>query len=59
MFPNKSSRYLRDKVVKGGRVEELVEQLLISEGTGEHADDSVIVLDDTVDGDETDGGDDA
>jgi len=59
MFPNKSSRYLRDKVVKGGRVEELVEQLLISDSTGEDADDSVIVLDDAVDGDETDGGDDA
>jgi len=57
IFPSKSSRYLRDKVEKwpGGRVEELVEQLLMSESSG-GANDSVIVLDDTVGDDVIAGG---
>ena len=58
MFPKKSCVYLRDRVVNwpGGRVEELVEQLLVNDSAGEDADDSVIVLDDTVDDDEAAGG---
>jgi len=58
VFPTKSWRYLRDKVVNwpGGSVEQLVEQLLTSESNGGEANESVIVLDDTADFEETAGG---
>jgi len=52
VFPTKSWRYLRDKAVNwnGGQVEQLIEQLLMNEGKNEEAcDNSVIVLDDSVD----------
>jgi len=52
VFPTKSWRYLRDRAASwvGGRVEELVEQLLVSESRVEETgNESVVVLDDTAD----------
>eukprot|EP00092_Neocalanus_flemingeri_P046553 GFUD01052404.1.p1 GENE.GFUD01052404.1~~GFUD01052404.1.p1 ORF type:complete len:647 (-),score=285.05 GFUD01052404.1:100-2040(-) len=53
IFPSKSWRFLRDKVVNwpGGRVEELVDQLLVSETYHGENNESLITLDDIVDDD--------
>lgn len=58
VFPTKSWRYLRDKAASwaGGNVEQLVEQLLVSETNMGEADDSVIVLNDTAESEDVAGG---